>query len=393
MAISFPQTSQSSLASFLASLPLDRGRPLGGGGTPARSTRFEALGRSWVVKYLTGGPALVDGHDAATLARKLDQIALVRSQCPRLAPRYVEPVAAYRGPDGTAIVMPFYPGTSPTRLIAAGPAAFVAWYAHFLSDLIRDGYAVRRAAAPPGWFASLYARRVCRRLPVLSRWLPEPALAAELVVNGELCRGPRRLMAAIADDSELGRSLDPPHLFLPVHGDLNLGNVRLDRSKEWVLVDPRGTLEDWDIVYDVAKSVLSLLIFDHALADGVRVSLEREGKIPRWRVEPRTAAGAASRDATDAVTREIDVIPALARVLDGDDWRTRLRFGVAFHALADAACRISDDKSGWQPDARTLSARVELAVGLWLVGTLLLERLLRAREAGLAAVRAASLSW
>jgi hypothetical protein len=380
-----------SLHAFLGALPLDQAERLRGGGTPARARRFELDGRSWVVKYLPAGQALVDGHDSLTLALKIDQIALIRAECPALAPHYVEVVADYRGPDGCAFVMPYFPGENAMALLRCGPEAFAAWYGDVVANLVRNGYATQRTSAPPDTLARLYIDRVHRRLPVLEQWLPSQALADELAVNGEYCRSPLALIDAIERDIVLLDSLAPPSLFMPVHGDLNLGNIRVADRDSWVVVDPRGTLEPWDVIYDLAKGILSLVVFEHALESGFRISLD-DGAVPRWAVSLLTPAGAAATRASDTVALHLTRIPELQELLaDDDGWNRRLVFGVALHALADAACRISDVKEREGRDSAR--ARAEVALGLWLVGTLLLERLVAAHEYDAAPSALPSLAW
>jgi hypothetical protein len=94
----------------------------------------------------------------------------------------------------------------------------------------------------------------------------------------------------------------------------------------------------------------------------------------------------------DAVVAELGRVAPLRSALVDDAWTFRLRYAVAFHALADAACRISDAKERSWTGSRG-PASVELCLGLWLVGTLLLERLVAARERGGSADEAPSLAW
>lgn len=331
-----------------------------------------------VVKALTERGDLVDGHDLATFARKPRQIAAVHQGLPGLSPYYTSVIGCWQGPGWAAYAMPHYSGQALTRPLD-GERPDVDDFLRDVSAVLRviteNGYARRSWPAPPDHFASTHLARVARRLPMLRRHLRAELLADQpVVVNGRRCRSLPRLLTEVAADDGLLARLRPGQLAFPVHGDLHLGNVLLRRGSpepEFTVLDPRGVLTPWDPVYDFAKSLFSLTIFERAITRGLRVD--------------RSAGYTVSfMDDRDSYLLAADgFLPALAelpylRHLDQVDphWRTRLRFAHACHCLAESACRLSDRKYRAFGQARGWDACLLLSAGLLLYGIRQLDELL-----------------
>jgi len=354
-------------------------RPLHGGGTPARVLLCEdGSGRRVVVKVLRAGPGSVDGHDLGSFLRKPEQIARVHRDLPGLSPYYVRLTGHWHGPDWGAYAMPWADGTSPATLLASGHASsgeFARTVRSAFEVLGEHGYAASTSAAPAGHGQAAYPGRVRRRLPLLARHL-DGALTGKgpLRVNGQAVAPVGELLAR-AEEPGVLRALQPAALWYPVHGDLNLGNLlaRPGPAGHWpafTVLDPRGITGHWDPVYDAAKALFSLTLFDAAMAGGFAIGRQPGGEYTVRLREPAPALGR---------------LPGLVastgffRALDRTDplWRRRLLYAHAFHVLAESACRLSDrthrvlpgGASGWQ-------ARRELAAGLYLCGLLLLDSLL-----------------
>jgi hypothetical protein len=194
-----------------------------------------------------------------------------------------------------------------------------------------------------------------------------------VVVNGRRCPALAGTLEQLA-----GRAAEfaPSELSFPVHGDLNLGNVLLRHHPGGALtgftvLDPRGTTDDWDPVYDVAKCLFSLTSFEAALAGGF--SVQRFGGTPvRYRValrRPWPGHQAAAARFSDVLDR----VPFFAELHRTDpQWRTRLVVAHAVHHLAEAACRLSDRTPRDLGPVAGWAACIELARGLLLTGLLLL---------------------
>ena len=338
-----------------------------------------------VVKALTERDGLVDGHDLGTFMRKPCQIAAVHRELPGLSPYYTSVIGRWRGPGWAAYAMPYHDGRPVTRPLD-GPKPDVDGFLRDISAVLRvlteSGYAQRSWAAAPNHFVTMHLARVRRRLPMLHRHLPTELLADQpIVVNGRRCRSLPRLLAEVSADDALLGTLQPGRLAFPVHGDLHLGNLLLRRGgpdPEFTVLDPRGVLMPWDPVYDFAKSLFSLTIFERAITGGLRVGrLIQSG----GRCDGYTVSLTDNRDSY--LTAAERFVPTLAKLpylrhLDRMDpnWRTRLRFAHACHCLAESACRLSDRKYRACGEARGWNACVMLSTGLLLHGIGQLDELL-----------------
>ena len=337
-----------------------------------------------VVKALTERDDLVDGHDLYTFTERPRQIAAVHRELPGLSPYYTSVTGCWQGPGWAAYAMPHYDGRPVLRSLD-GPRpdvdGFLRDVSAVLGVLIENGYAQRSYPAAPGHFAAAHLARVRRRLPMLHRHLPAGMLANEpIVVNGRRCRSLPALLAEISADDALLATLRPGRLAFPVHGDLHLGNLLLRRGgpdPDFTVLDPRGVLMSWDPVYDFAKSLFSLTIFERAITAGLRVARVNQSR-------EYTVSHVDDRDSYLAAAERF--VPTLAelpyfRHLDRVDpnWRTRLRFAHACHCLAESACRLSDRKHREYGQVRGWDACVLLSTGLLLHGIHQLDQLLDER--------------
>ena len=326
-----------------------------------------------VVKVLAQRDGLVDGHDLGTFVRKPRQIAAVHRELPGLSPYYITVVGSWREPGWAAYAMPQHDGRAVTRPLDGQQPdvdGFLCDVGAVLRVLTEAGYAQRSWPAAPGHFVTTHLDRVRRRLPMLRRHLPAELLADQpIVVNGRRCRSLPRLLAEVGADDALLAALRPARLAFPVHGDLNLGNLLVRRGfpdPDFTVLDPRGVLAPWDPVYDFAKSLFSLTIFERAIAAGLRVDRSpHSGHYTVGFTDNRdgylTAAG--------RFVPTLEELPYL-RHLDRVDpnWRTRLRFAHACHCLAESACRLSDRRRRVFGGVRGWDACLLLAAGLLLLG-------------------------
>jgi phosphotransferase family enzyme len=281
--------------------------------------------------------------------------------------------------------MPHHDGQPVTRSLD-GPRpdvnGFLRDVTAVLGVLTDRGYGQRSWPAAPDYFATTHLDRVRRRLPMLRRHLPAGLLADQPVtVNGRRCRSLPRLLAEVSADDALLATLRPGRLAFPVHGDLHLGNVLLRRGgpdPEFTVIDPRGALGPWDPVYDFAKSLFSLTVFERAITRGLRV-----GRPARSGSRDGGYTVSLTDDRDGYLTAAERFVPALAelpyfRHLDRVDpnWRTRLRFTHACHCLAESACRLSDRKHRAYGEVSGWDACVLLSTGLLLYGIRQLDELL-----------------
>jgi len=360
------------------------------GGSAARVFRARAEdGAALAVKVLVERPGLVDGHDLAPFLRKLTQIDWARSGEPALGARYVPIAHAVRGDGWAAYTTAFHESRdSAACLRDTGPGGldtFLRRQVRIVKDLIVYGYGQAIGAAPPDYLATVLAGRFPRRAAMLARALPSQVVAAdELVVNGVLCEAPGPLLARlVASPPAWWTRSAPTRLMFPAHGDANTRNILVDLEDDpdgFLLIDPRGDTAFWDPVYDLAKMLFSLTVWDPAIRLGcdARVS---PGKPLRVEVGFRHPVFPGYRDAAHRFLPLLESMADLTGLLDGDPfWRDRLLLTHALHVLAEAPCRLSDPKPKVDIAGAECTPR-QLALGHYLLGTLLLNDLV-ARLAG-----------
>ncbi|MDH6142349.1 hypothetical protein P3T35_004371 [Kitasatospora sp. GP30] len=349
------------------------------GGSPARVYRATAAtGEDLAVKILVPAPGAVDGHDLASFRHKLRQIDQLRTLAPRLAAHYL-PIGHFLDGDGwSACTTPFYESAdlaAPLRESAQGTREFFRRYTAVVQALVLDGYAARSHPTPAGHVAEVVVGRFLRRLPVLHRALPADLMTAErLIVNGMPCRAPHLVLERLA--GRLAR-LAPARLGAPAHGDFNTRNVLLSTRpgatvEDFRLIDPRGSTAPWDPVYDLAKTLFSLSVWDPALRTGFSVSRSRRHG---YQVGFRQPVFPGYRAAIHRFLPQLASSEGLSGLFrDDPGWLERLLLTHDLHVLAEAPCRLSDRKP--KPDGRgNDSAPTELALGHYLLGTLLINDL------------------
>lgn len=357
------------------------------GGSAARvyKARREDDGAAVAVKVCVERPGVVDGHDLASFTAKLTQIEAIRAGAPALAAHYA-PVVDARGGDGwQSYTTLWYESTDAAACLRDGDVArFERQCDAIFGALFARGYDVSApVAAPPGYLARANLGRFLRRFAMLERELPAALLGQErLVVNGVPCRAPRVVVQELADgDGPPLEHLGPAQLGLCAHGDANTRNLLVGCGRgedvSFQIIDPRGSTDPWDPVYDLAKIVFSLSVWDPALRLGFRLADDGDGS---WRVGFGRSTYPGYRAAIHAFLPYAERADALAGVRDRHPhWRTRLLLAHDMHVLAEAACRLSDPKPKWDCHGRP-STPAALALGHYLLGTLLVNDLVEQLE-------------
>ncbi|MEU6238321.1 hypothetical protein [Kitasatospora sp. NPDC047058] len=372
-------TDGTALAAVTDALGLEVGHEILDGGSPARVYRAAGdAGEDLAVKVLVPDRGAVDGHDLVSFRRKARQIGLLRTVAPRLAAHYLPVVHVLDGDGWSATTTPFYESVdlaAPLRASPQGTREFFGRFTALVGALVLNGYAVQSHPAPPDYVAQTVVGRFLRRLPVLRGALPAGLTAAErLTVNGVRCEAPHLVLARLA--ARLA-PVAPPGLMAPAHGDANTRNVLLSArpgatAEDFRIIDPRGSTEPWDPVYDLAKTLFSLTVWDQALRLGFSVEgSARHG----YRVGFRQPVYPGYRAAVHGFLPHLESHRGLADLFRHDPhWRQRLLLTHDLHVLAEAPCRLSDRKP--KPDVQGRdSAPAELALGHYLLGTLLLNDL------------------
>jgi len=346
--------------------------PLHGGGSSATTwLGTDDRGTAVVVKCLSDVAGLLDGHDLETFRTKPKQIAYLRDVAPLVARRYPRILATVDDVHWTAHVFERLDKLPLADALGlSGGDAGARMLTEIWGRLAEEGYSQRRTPVDPNrlWH-SLYMDRITRRQWLVRENAPSDLMAAPtVVINGRVIRGLDRLLAEATD---LGRIFAGAELAAPVHGDLNLRNIMTDPRKpeEASLIDPRGTLADWDPYYDLAKMLFSASIFDAGMAGGFVI--ERSGpeftvflKQPRDSDLMRCVELSLPRMATD-------VRPRRTKAATSHPVSHAL-LAHACHLIAEAANRLSVRQD--EP-----MRRHNRAMGLLLFGMLLFDDLVERR--------------
>ena len=375
-------TDESVLAAVSDHLGLHIGAELLDGGSPARVyVAHTADGAEIAVKILVAASGAVDGHDLGSFLAKRVQIDKIRAEAPQLAQRYL-PIRDQLDGDGwAAYTTPFFPSVDAAAALRTaaqgGVPVFFAQQTAILQDLLVGGYGVASADVPPRHLAEVHIGRFLRRLPTLEAALPAAVRADRLVINGVVCESAQAVLRRILDHSEdrLTR-MAPARLMFPAHGDANIRNTLIGADPgDFRIIDPRGSTAPWDPVYDLAKTLFSLTVWDPMLRLGLEISQHGNGGVPHYEITHRHPFYPGYRSAALGYQSYLDSLPMVDELFADDPyWRERLLLTHDLHVLAEAPCRLSDRKPKLDLSGRS-SPPEELALGHYLWGTLLINDL------------------
>ncbi|MFJ4918754.1 hypothetical protein [Streptomyces sp. NPDC088725] len=379
-------TERAAVAAAATHLGLTVGDEFLDGGSPARVHRARtADGDEVVLKVLAARPDAVDGHDLDSFLGKQNQIDRIALGAPRLAERYLPVLDTVKGDGWAATTTPYLPSEDLGACLRRenggedghGEELFFARTAAVTRALLTDGYATETADTPAGHLADVHIGRFLRRLPVLEKHLPDLADQRELVINGRRYEAPAPLLRRILDTEKVRLAeLAPARLMFPAHGDSNIRNLLFGTaegaSADVRIIDPRGSTEPWDPVYDLAKILFSLTVWDPMLRLGIRAGCS--GADGTYTTAFRRPVYPGYRSAAHHFLDRLDETGAGALFPDDPHWKQRLLLTHDLHVLAEAPCRLSDRKPKPDSEGRH-SPPEELALGHYLLGTILLNDL------------------
>jgi len=384
-------TDETALARVADELSLEVIAEVLDGGSSARVYRARRSDGSEVaVKVLVEQPGVVDGHDLSSFQGKLTQIERIRAHAPALAARYTPVLDSLDGDGWAAHTTLWYDSVDAAACLRDGAGedrdgvgTFFGQFMAILAGLFVDGYGAGSSPTPAGHLLTVNVGRFLRRFGMLERALPAELVARdELVVNGVPCRSPRALLAQIVagDGPQVGH-MAPPRLMFCAHGDANTRNLLVgapvDGAVDFQIIDPRGSCDPWDPVYDLAKILFSLSVWDPALRLGFTVQAGRRRGPGSYDVGFRRSTYDGYRAAIHGFLPFLDDHPGIAALLGGDEhWRDRLLLTHDMHVLAEAPCRLSDPKPKFDCLGEPSSPQ-QLSIGHYLLGTLLVNDLVQ----------------
>lgn len=338
---------------------------LGRGGSGAHSLLTETgTGELAVLKIVADRPGAVDGHDLDSFLQKSRQIQQLRETTPAIGRHYPPVLASLADPGWAATLTRYVPGSDLVALAEReGPGCAQDVLRNVWQRLSADGYAATsRPATAQHWLRDFCDRLERRRHLLVGKVDPALLGGGCVSVNGRIVEG---LDGAAATARSLSWVFDDSRVADPVHGDLNLRNIvigdQAGSPPAFALLDPRGTLGPWDPVYDLAKVLFSLTVFDDLMEDGAELGrLSETGFSLALRVSRH-------QDWLRLLIGDLDRMLAEAGVA-GKLAVPQLLLAHATHLLAESACRISD--IGQRPGARREAAAALLLFGLTLMADL-----------------------
>lgn len=354
------------------------------GGSPARLVKLRMQdGSLQVLKLLVDMPGAVDGHDLDSFRVKLRQLDKITADAPRLAGVYTEKLREFHGENWAAYTMPYYPSEDIAACLRAAQPDEDRFFEHLdvsLGALAADGWLLDEVHVAPGTVSEIHADRLERRFWLLAKHLPAEYTTGErITINGRSCRNPLAIAKLLRDRPDLTAGIDPTRLHFPAHGDLNTRNVLITSREEGVpafrIIDPRGSIQNWDAVYDLAKVLFSLTVWDVGLREGFDIHSEGDnsGELAVT-VAHRGGLYPSYRRAAEKLVGFIEGHAGVREVVKADlRWRDRLLLSHGFHLLAEAACRLSDIKKREGEGSAVELSPIELATGHYLFGVLFLE--------------------
>lgn len=315
------------------------------------------------VKYVARRSNAIDGHEADRLLTKARQVQLIRRIAPEFG-TYVPVVRAARLPHGCVLESQFVEGSSPIDILLSGDVPGFSTVLTQILDVL-GSLAYNRRASEPISPSAPYVDRLSRRLDYVASSQGFAAFAQPPDTQGGDGFAD---VTNLALDIGASRGLLPTRLFFPAHGDLNLFNVivRPDRSG-FALVDQRGTVDDWDPVYDLGKILLSVWL-QAALELGLHTGDSPE---VRRRRQLLSCGAEVVRDCVDSWNFRS------ALGVDRKQLWLRVVFAAAVHAMCESAARISVACS---PACTDAEREYEKAAVYLSCGRLLLLQLRSSRE-------------
>ncbi len=354
------------------------------GGSAARVwLANDSAGDRFAVKIVVATPGVVDGHDIDSFRLKVTQIDSIRTKAPKLGETYLPILYNVEGENWACQITPYFESTDQAAPLRqpGGEDVFFRNYARFVDDLLVKGYGVETAAPPPDYLERIVIGRFLRRIPMLESAFPEALAADNMVINGHFCIAPKILLPHLLRQTA-HPDMSPVRLGLCAHGDANTRNVLCGIETEFRLIDPRGSTEFWDPVYDLAKSLFCLTVWDPALRLGFNICSSARGETPDYAVSFQRPLYAGYKRAIEEFLPFLAQQAGVQEMMQGDAcWKSRLLLTHDLHVLAEAPCRLSDRKPKFGADG-ALSTPEDLALGFYLLGTLFINELARQLESG-----------
>ncbi|WP_329454470.1 hypothetical protein [Streptomyces sp. NBC_01497] len=345
-----------------------------GGSDSACALATTADGEQVVLKCLQPASERVDGHGLKTFRAKQRQQELLERTAPGVAGSYAAILHSAHRRAWSAYVLTYYPWPTLVEALRGG-GSVPELLGPVLRALVADGYGRVVAPGPERLWQSMYLERLTRRRWILERHLPADLLEdPHVTVGGRRAYGLRELVRR-AESANVTALFAGSPLSQPVHGDLNLRNILVPPpggGPGFRLLDPRGVLTPWDVVYDLAKMLFTVTLFDDTMRAGFALDSAGPGSY--------TVAGAVPSPLRAATAGFLELLPEVWTMLADagfppGPWVHRLLFAHASHVLAESACRLSDR-------AEAPAVRYNRSLGLFLNGAVLMTDLLDGLDRG-----------
>jgi choline kinase len=309
---------------------------LSSGGEEAPPDSSELVGGSFAnLECFTVVRKQARGDGRSKLTREIEWLRRVPGE---YKAHFPEVLSSSATDEVVSYEMPYYRQPSLRHLLQVGdldtPGA-LAVIERILEFLCTSLYSRDRGSAGVDWLVKHHLDRVNRRLFVLGQRssLFRDLLGAQRIrFNGTDYFNLPFWIAQLGRRRTLLECLAPTRL-CDVHGDLHFQNILVDLRKEpasFVLADPRGEIDGFDLFYDVGKLWHSCNgLYDFIHTDQCEVKLEIRGDRARGEV---CYSNVAALDTYRGVLRGLPRVVERFALIGGDPaWQMKTRFAEVMH--------------------------------------------------------------
>lgn len=187
-----------------------------------------------------------------------------------------------------------------------------------------------------------------------------------IVINNKNFKNPQKIIQSIKENKKLLKKLETHFLSDCIHGDLNLKNVLTDSENRFKLLDLRGSVQPWDLFYDLGKIIFTIG-FDPICNFELKPKIQSNNNILLYCSNNKTIINWSNVAliVEDFLSNSPDFLLLRQRE---KNWKLKLRITFAIHFLADSACRLVTGSKTIQP------------LSSYILGTIYLNRVINDRN-------------
>jgi nucleoside-diphosphate-sugar epimerase len=299
----------------------------------------------------------VEGNGIAKVANEIKYYRYITNNMPGLASMYPRILDFEIDKTFSSETIEYLDGENFYQTIKNGRLSYIEYKRSFIKFMNRlskcASSSCRLASNPDADLDAYYVERSLSRLKPIEKIIP---VKNEIIINGKEYVSPDIILRDILNNKMAREFLVPRTESFCIHGDLTLLNtVFTDKTKEIKLIDPRGCIGYWDLLYDYAKIEFTMAGFGEIiLGDRQIVTTNSSGFEIHFNRIPQSC-----RELDDEF---LDILSSdsifMKHIVNLEPyWRERIAFAKATHFLADIPFRLFTDGT------------TETALASYIIGT------------------------